>query len=136
MLKDLHTEARYVIDSFPVAVCHNTRIPRCKLLTGKAYHGRCASKRCWFYGLKVQVVATSDGVPVEYSHPCRRPRPISTGLRGPGPGPARTAACSTPMPATRTTSAEDLFEEATGNRQQTARKQEQQAAPRTGTKPF
>ncbi|MFD1188889.1 transposase, partial [Pontibacter rugosus] len=66
LLKDLHTEARYVVDSFPVAVCHNTRIPRCKLLTGKAYHGRCASKRCWFHGLKVQVVATSDGVPVEF----------------------------------------------------------------------
>ncbi|MEJ7659996.1 MAG: hypothetical protein WKG07_10460 [Hymenobacter sp.] len=33
MLKDRHTEARYVVDSFPVAVCHNTRIPRCKLLT-------------------------------------------------------------------------------------------------------
>ncbi|MEJ7664897.1 MAG: transposase [Hymenobacter sp.] len=59
LLKYRHLEARYVLDSFPVAVCHNTRIPRCKLLTGKAYHGRCASKRSWFYGLKVQVVATS-----------------------------------------------------------------------------
>ncbi len=36
------------------------------MLTGKAYHGRCASKRSWFYGLKVQVVATSDGLPVEF----------------------------------------------------------------------
>nr|WP_082116230.1 transposase [Hymenobacter terrenus] len=70
LLKALHTEARYVIDSFPVPVCHNTRIPRCKLLTGKAYHGRCASKRCWFYGVKVQVVATVDGRPVAYHlHP-------------------------------------------------------------------
>lgn len=39
LLKNLHAEARYVIDSFPVAGCHNMRIPRCKLLTGKAYHG-------------------------------------------------------------------------------------------------
>ncbi|MGI4862805.1 MAG: hypothetical protein ACRYFZ_02710 [Janthinobacterium lividum] len=59
LLKHLHPEARYVLDSFPVAVCHKMRqkhlgrIPRCKLLTGKAYHGRCASKRSWFYGLKV-----------------------------------------------------------------------------------
>ena len=66
LLNNLHAEARYVIDSFPVAVCHNTRIPRCKLLTGKAYHGRCASKRCWFYGFKGQVVATTDGVPVDF----------------------------------------------------------------------
>ncbi|RZJ57185.1 MAG: IS982 family transposase, partial [Hymenobacter sp.] len=66
LLKQVHLAGRYVLDSFPVAVCHNTRIPRCKLLTGKAYHGRCASKRSWFYGLKVQVVATSDGIPVEF----------------------------------------------------------------------
>jgi len=55
LLKHLHTEARYVLDSFPVAVCNNTRISRCKLLTGKAYYGRRASKHNWFYGLKVQV---------------------------------------------------------------------------------
>ena len=81
LLKNRHTEARYLIDSFPVAGCHNTRIPRCKLLTGKAYHGRCASKRCWFYGLKVQVVTTSDGVPVEF-HLHAGAEADSTGLRG------------------------------------------------------
>lgn len=36
VLKDLHTDARYVIDSFPLAVCQNIRIPRCTLLTGEA----------------------------------------------------------------------------------------------------
>ncbi len=40
LLKQLHLEARYVLDSFLVAVCYNTRISRCKLLTDKAYHGR------------------------------------------------------------------------------------------------
>lgn len=59
-----HTEARYVIDSFPVPVCHHTRIGRSKLRTGKADHGRCASQRCWFYGVKGQVIATTDGLPV------------------------------------------------------------------------
>ena len=68
-LKDLDTSTHYVIDSFPVAVCHNTRIGRCKLLTGNAYRGRCASKRCWFYGFKVQLVCTAGGVPVDcYVH--------------------------------------------------------------------
>ncbi len=66
VIKELHTEARYVIDSFPVAVCHHIRIPRCKLLTGKTYRGRSASKRQWFYGFKVQVITTSDGLPVEF----------------------------------------------------------------------
>lgn len=26
---------------------------RCKLVTGKAHHGHCVSKRSWFYKLKV-----------------------------------------------------------------------------------
>ena len=41
-----------------------------KRLPGKAYHGRCASKRGWFYGVTVQVLASSDGLPVAYGiHP-------------------------------------------------------------------
>ena len=66
VLKELHTEARYVSDAFPVAVCQNIRIPHCNLLTGKAYRGHSASKRQWFYGFKVQVITTSDGLPVEF----------------------------------------------------------------------
>lgn len=120
LLKDLHTEARYVVDSFPVAVCHNTRIPRCKLLTGKAYHGRCASKRCWFYGLKVQVVATSDGVPVEF-HIHAGAEADSTGLRGlpldlPEGSVLYTDAGYTDYVA------EDVFAEASGNQQKSARR--------------
>ena len=120
LLKALHTEARYVIDSFPVPVCHNTRIPRCKLLKDKTYHGRCASKRCWFYGFKAQVVATTDGVPVEfYVH--AGSEADQTGRRGlaqdlPAGSVLYTDAGYTDYVA------EDLFEEATGNRQQTARK--------------
>ena len=121
VLKSLHLEARYVLDSFPVAVCHNTRIARCKLLTGKAYHGRCASKRSWFYGLKVQVVATSDGLPVEfYIHAGAESE--QTGRRG--------LALDLPAGSVLYTDAgytdylaEDLFNEASGSQQQTARRQ-------------
>lgn len=68
-LKSLNTEARYVIDSFPVAVCDNIRIARCRLLQGEAYRGYSASKRRYFYGFKVQLVMTHDGLPVElYIH--------------------------------------------------------------------
>ncbi|WP_367949234.1 hypothetical protein [Hymenobacter sp. BRD128] len=35
-------------------------------MTGKAYHGRCVSKRSWFYGFKVQVIATSNRLPVGF----------------------------------------------------------------------
>lgn len=58
-------EMEYIIDSFPVKVCHNIRISRCKLFRGEEYRGYNASKREYFYGLKVQLVTTAQGVPVE-----------------------------------------------------------------------
>ena len=65
-LKEMNTGMEYIIDSFPVAVCKNIRIKRSKLLKGKAYHGYNASKREYFYGFKIQVITTADGIPVEY----------------------------------------------------------------------
>lgn len=65
-LKALNTSSEYVIDSFPVAVCRNIRIPRCRLLKGKAYRGYNVSKREYFYGFKVQVIVDAKGIPVEY----------------------------------------------------------------------
>lgn len=65
-LKQLNTDSRYLIDSFPVAVCQNIRISRCKLLQHEAYRGYNASKRAYFYGFKVQVITTAQGLPVEY----------------------------------------------------------------------
>ncbi len=124
MLQALHTEARYVIDSFPVAVCHNSRIGRNRLLGHEAYRGRCASKRSWFYGFKVQIVATTDGVPVDFYVHAGSEADV-TGLRALAP--------DLPEGSVRYTDAgytdyawEDLFEEATGNRQQSARKQNSQ----------
>ena len=65
-IKELNTESQYLIDSFPVGVCKNIRIPRCKLLDHEAYRGRNTSKREYFYGFKVQVITTACGIPVEY----------------------------------------------------------------------
>lgn len=64
-LKELNTESRYSLDSFPVAVCDNIRISRCRLVQEKQFRGYCASKRRYFYGVRVQVVVTVEGVPVE-----------------------------------------------------------------------
>ncbi|TGV03527.1 IS982 family transposase [Flavivirga rizhaonensis] len=63
--KYVHCEMEYIIDSFPVKVCHNIRISRSKLLKGESYRGYNASKREYFYGLKVQLITTKDGIPVE-----------------------------------------------------------------------
>ena len=65
-LKKLNTEARYLIDSFPVAVCDNIRIPSCRLLQGEEFRGKSASKRRYFYGFRVQVITTADGLPVDF----------------------------------------------------------------------
>lgn len=65
-LKDLNTSTRYIIDSFPVAVCRNCRIPVCKLLKGKAYHGYNEAQKEYFYGFKVQLITTADCQPVDY----------------------------------------------------------------------
>ena len=59
----------YLIDSFPVAVCDNIRIPRCRLYvseeTDDAFRGYIASKRRYFYGLRIHMLVTQDGLPVE-----------------------------------------------------------------------
>lgn len=65
-LKSIAGAAEYVIDSFPVAVCDNIRISRCKLLKGKQWRGKQCSMRRYFYGVKVQMLVTRTGVPVEF----------------------------------------------------------------------
>jgi len=50
-LKQLNTGCRYMIDSFPVAVCDNIRIARSHLLQGEAYRGKNTSALfLWFQG--------------------------------------------------------------------------------------
>ena len=65
-LKDLTGASDYVADSFPVAVCDNIRISRCKLLKGEQWRGKQVSMRRYFYGVKVQVLVTASGIPVEF----------------------------------------------------------------------
>jgi hypothetical protein len=66
-LKDISGAADYIVDSFPVAVCDNIRIANCKLLKGKQWRGKQCSMRRYFYGVKVQVLTTEKGIPVEFS---------------------------------------------------------------------
>lgn len=68
MLKGFNTNMEYVMDSFPVPVCHNIRIKNNRLLPlDKQFRGKCAAKREYFYGFRVQVIATIDGNPVEFA---------------------------------------------------------------------
>jgi hypothetical protein len=64
--KDLNAKSIYVIDSFPIAACDNYRIPRSKRYQGEVWRGRQASKKRYFYGLKVHLLVTEYGQPVEF----------------------------------------------------------------------
>jgi hypothetical protein len=61
----------YVVDSLPVAACDNIRIQRCRLYPlkehGRAFRGYIPSKRRYFYGLRVHLVVSGAGEPVEFS---------------------------------------------------------------------
>jgi IS5 family transposase len=64
-LKEAGTSTKYLLDSFPVAVCDNIRISRSRLVKGEQWRGKSAAHRRYFYGVRVQVVTTEEGVPVE-----------------------------------------------------------------------
>ena len=64
--KEQNADNIYIIDSLPIAVCDNYRIRRCKLYRDEAYRGYQASKRRYFYGLKIHLVVTKTGKPVEF----------------------------------------------------------------------
>lgn len=65
--KLLNTESVYSIDSFPIPVCDNIRIPKSKIYDGdEAYRGYQASKKRYFYGIKIHLMVTETGEPVEF----------------------------------------------------------------------
>lgn len=63
--KTLNHNAIYVIDSLPVSACDNIRISRSKLYGKEEFRGYIASKKRYFYGLKIHLMVTQDGHPVE-----------------------------------------------------------------------
>jgi hypothetical protein len=65
LFKQLNADSVYVIDNFPVPVCDNIRIPRAQLYDDENYRGYIASKRRYFYGVKIHLLVTGSGEPVE-----------------------------------------------------------------------
>jgi len=63
--KTLTTDAIYVIDSLPIAVCDHMRIRRSKMYSDEHFRGYQASKKRYFYGLKIHLMVTQAGQPVE-----------------------------------------------------------------------
>ncbi|MBE9170855.1 IS982 family transposase [Pleurocapsales cyanobacterium LEGE 06147] len=66
ILKSLNSSSEYLLDSFPIPVCDNIRIPKSKLVREREYRGYLAAKKRYFYGIRVQLLSTAHGIPVEF----------------------------------------------------------------------
>jgi len=67
--KAMNLTQEYIVDSFPVPACDNIRIRRCRLYPkteGDDFRGWIASKRRYFYGLRVHLLVSATGEPVEF----------------------------------------------------------------------
>ena len=65
VFSQLNASSVYLIDSFPLPACDNIRIRRSKLYGEECYRGYTASKRRYFYGVKLYLLVTAQGEPVE-----------------------------------------------------------------------
>lgn len=66
MHRDANPTGEFAVDSFPVSVCQNIRIFRSKIYSGEEFRGYIASKKVYFYGLKVHMIVTLSGGPTEF----------------------------------------------------------------------
>jgi IS5 family transposase len=66
----LATGEAFIIDSLPVPVCQVARAHRCRKLNGEhhslAYFGWCSSKKWHFFGWRLHLICTPQGVPVRF----------------------------------------------------------------------
>ena len=56
----------YAIDTFPVRVCENIRANRCKIAPSKEFRGYIVSKKMYFHGLKLHIIASNKGYIKEF----------------------------------------------------------------------
>lgn len=56
----------FIIDSMPLPVCCRCRARRCRKVQELAYCGYCAAKQERFYGYRLHLVCTPQGIPVTF----------------------------------------------------------------------
>jgi hypothetical protein len=66
IIKEISDSTEYLLDSFPVPICDNIRIFNVKLIKSEELLGYIASKKRYFYGVRVQLLTTKGGIPVEF----------------------------------------------------------------------
>ncbi len=67
ILKQFHDCNLYLADGFPLPICHLARYKRCTLFHDKTVLGYCAAKDEQYYGFKIILVTSEDGVPIDYA---------------------------------------------------------------------
>lgn len=66
ILKEISDCSEYLLDSFPVPIWDNIRSFNVRLIKSEKYRGYIASKKRYFYGVRVQLLTTKTGIPVEF----------------------------------------------------------------------
>ena len=62
-----NADAQYfIVDSFPIRAYENHKSFRAKIFKDKCYHGYTASKKSYFFGLKVHMIIDEYGIPIEF----------------------------------------------------------------------
>jgi len=64
--KQANPTQEYIVDSCPVPVCDNIRIFACQIYQDEAFRGKVASKKRYVYGLRVHLLISATGQPVEF----------------------------------------------------------------------
>jgi hypothetical protein len=56
----------FIIDSLPLPVCHRRRASVCGKVRGSPYYGRCPAKDERFFGWRLHLIYTLEGIPVAF----------------------------------------------------------------------
>ena len=57
----------FIIDSLPIPTCRRARARRCRKVNGRAFCGYCAAKKEKFFGWRLHLVCTPNGVPIRFT---------------------------------------------------------------------
>ena len=57
----------FIVDSFPVKAYENHKSFRARIFREKKYHGYAASRKHFFFGIKVHMVVDGNGIPIEFT---------------------------------------------------------------------
>ncbi len=56
----------FILDSVPLPVCQRVRAWRCRKVRGAEYCGYCAAKKEKFFGWRLHLIVSPDGIPVSF----------------------------------------------------------------------